>query len=79
MDEDYGYDEGSDIDNWEAEQVFQDREHEDFGDDDDDAEDDFRDAYEAVLGVRPVFSVAGFSVVELQARTENLLANAGRF
>jgi hypothetical protein len=76
MDEDYGYDEGSDIDNWEAEQVFQDREHEDFGDD---AEDDFRDAYEAVLGVRPVFSVAGFSVVELQARTENLLANAGRF
>ena len=77
MDEDYGYDEGSDIDNWEAEQVFQDREGEDFSDES--AEDDFRDAYEATLGVRPVFSVAGFSVVELQARTENLLANAGRF
>ena len=37
MDEDY-YDEGSDIDNWEDEQVFQDREGE--GDDD---EDDLRD------------------------------------
>ena len=34
MDEDYNYDEGSDIDNYEAEQVFQDREGE--GDDDED-------------------------------------------
>jgi len=38
MDEDYNYDEGSDIDNYEDEQVFQDREGE--GDDD---EDDLRD------------------------------------
>lgn len=34
MDEDYNYDEGSDIDNYEDEQVFQDREGE--GDDDED-------------------------------------------
>ena len=38
MDEDYNYDEGSDIDNYEDEQVFQDREGE--GDDD---EDDLKD------------------------------------
>ena len=42
MDEDYddfGYDEGSDIDNWEAEQCFQDQQaeaREDFEDDDED-------------------------------------------
>jgi hypothetical protein len=84
MDEDdYGYDEGSDIDNWEAEQVFQDQQAE--GQEgwacDEAAEDDFRDAYEAAFSVRPVFSVDGFSVAELQDRTEQLRAAhaAGRF
>lgn len=45
------------------------------------AEDDFRDAYEAAHGVRPVFSVDYLSVDELQDRTENLQAAdaAGRF
>ena len=38
MDEDYNYDEGSDIDNYEDEQVFQDRE----GDGDDDEETSIR-------------------------------------
>ena len=37
MDEDY-YDEGSDIDNWEDEQVFQDREGEEDYEEDDDTE-----------------------------------------
>jgi hypothetical protein len=34
-DDDYGYDEGSDIDNWEEEQVFQDHEGRDDIDEDD--------------------------------------------
>jgi hypothetical protein len=50
MDEDYddiGYfDEGSDLDNWEAEQVFQDREHEDFSGDEDEDEGEFEDDFD---------------------------------
>ncbi len=83
IDGDYDYDEGSDLDNWEAEQVFQDTQAEarDGWACDESAEDDFRDAYEAAFGVRPVFSVDGFSVGELEARTEQIQAAhaAGRF
>ena len=54
---------------------------EDYGCDKSDAEKDFRDAYEAALGVRPVFNLDYLSVVELQARTEQIQAAhaAGRF
>lgn len=45
MDEDdYGYDEGSDIDNWEAEQVFQDQQAEQAAEWDDYDESDYDDA-----------------------------------
>lgn len=33
---------------------------------------EFRDAYESALGVRPVFSLDHLTVLELQARTFNL-------
>ena len=45
MDE-YEYDEGSDVDNWEAEQVFQDREG---VDDENEPEDDWEDEYDEAL------------------------------
>lgn len=80
MDEDdYGYNEGSDRDNWEDEQVFQDREGEEAEDlgrefDEDEAESLFRDSYEALFGVRPAFSVEYLSITQIRARTANLQA-----
>jgi hypothetical protein len=48
MDEDdYGYDEGSDIDNWEAEQVFQDQQAEQAEDWDDDCDESPEEYYDA--------------------------------
>ncbi len=85
MDEDFdfGFDEGSDVDNWEAEQCFLDQcaEAGEGWDEEPSPEDDFRDAFEEALGVRPVFSVDYLTVSELQARTENLREAhaAGRF
>ena len=86
------YDEGSDIDNWEDEQVFLDHVNEyerGFEDeldtieniDETAAEAMFRDVYQAVFGTRPVFSVGHLSDDDLQARIENLVAAnaAGRF
>ena len=69
MDDEYGYDEGSDIDNWEAEQVFRDHEGEDFSDEDS-PEVLFRDAFEKAFSVRPVFSVDYLSDDELLERAE---------
>ncbi len=76
LDDDYGYDEGSDIDNWENEQIFQDHEGDDFADEDlagvDDAESLFRDEYEAAFGTRPVFPLDWLTIPELLTRIENL-------
>ena len=46
-----------------------------------DFKNEFRDAYESALGVRPVFSLDHLTVLELQARTLNLrrAQAAGRF
>lgn len=77
MDEDYGYDEGSDRDNWEDEQVFQDHEGEELNtllDDAEYAECVFNDAYENLFGVRPAFSVEYLGITQIRARTANLQA-----
>lgn len=76
MNEFDNYDEGSDIENWENEQVFQDHEGDEFSDEElsdvDDAESLFGDAYEDAFGFRPEFSVNYLSNTELLARIENL-------
>ncbi len=68
------YDEGSDIDNWENEAVFQDHEGDELNDEAEYAECVFNDAYENLFGVRPAFSVEYLGITQIRARTANLLA-----
>lgn len=46
-----------------------------------DARDEFLDAFESAMGVRPVFDISYLSLADLRARTFNLKAaqDAGRF